>query len=78
MTSFNVAPFELYDDEHFTAVQRHNSNIEEGILFLMCITVYCSNMNEVCCHGDLYRYFMNMGCLKPQSHIAGDSDVIAL
>ena len=32
MTSFNIAPFELYDQEHEVAV-RHNSNIGVGILF---------------------------------------------
>ena len=33
MTPFNVAPFELYDEEHDVAVQHHSSNIGEGILF---------------------------------------------
>ena len=33
MTSFKVAPFELNDEEHDAAVQRHNSITGVGIFF---------------------------------------------
>ena len=67
MTSFNVVPFELYDEEHDVAVQRHNSNIGVGTLFFLCLADYFSKMNEMCCHGVLFlwqlRNLMNMRCL---------------
>ena len=34
MTSFNIAPFHLYDEEYDGTVQRHNSNISIGILLV--------------------------------------------
>ena len=33
MTSFEVAPFQLHDEEHVMAVQRHSSNMGVGVLF---------------------------------------------
>ena len=33
MRSFDVAPFQLHDEEHDMAVKRHNSNMGVGILF---------------------------------------------
>ena len=34
MTSFNVATFHLYDEEHGGTIQHHNSNILVGIPFV--------------------------------------------
>ena len=48
MTSFDVAPFQLHDEEQDVAVQRHNSNIRVGILFFYD---NFSNLNEFCYHG---------------------------
>ena len=45
MTSFNVAPFELYDEEHDVAIQRHNWNIGVGILFFYVYGWLFSKMN---------------------------------
>ena len=33
MASYDVAPFQLHGEEHDMAVQRHNSNMEVGLLF---------------------------------------------
>ena len=74
MTSFNVAPFHLYDEEHSGTVQRHNSNIWVGIFFSCIWLIIPSKMNEFCCHGALFlwqlHHFFNMGCLSNMVAIA--------
>ena len=66
MTSFYIAPFHLYDEEHGGSVQRHNSNIW-GVS-VMRIVNYLFKMDEFCCHWALFlwqpQHFMNMGCLS--------------
>ena len=63
MTLFNVTPFELYDEEHDVAVQRHNSNVGIEIHFVYVLG-YFSKINKFCCHGALFLkqplHFMNV------------------
>ena len=52
MTSFDVASFRLYDEEHDRTVQCHNSNIWAGILFFYVYS-WLNEMNVVAmepCH----------------------------